>query len=88
MLAIPLTVLGVMPGFWLLNAVNGQIVGGYADPVYFTATAHDRHDRPGGDRDPRLDHPGRLHRPVAGDAAGRSSTRSWRAAWSGCGRSC
>jgi multidrug efflux pump subunit AcrB len=40
MLAIPLTVLGVMPGFYLLNAVAaGQTVGGYADPVYFTATA-------------------------------------------------
>jgi multidrug efflux pump subunit AcrB len=39
MLAIPLTVLGVMPGFWLLNALNGQVVGGHADPVLFTATA-------------------------------------------------
>ncbi|WP_165070040.1 efflux RND transporter permease subunit [Paludisphaera rhizosphaerae] len=39
MLAIPLTVLGVMPGFWLLNAMNGQVVGGHADPVLFTATA-------------------------------------------------
>lgn len=39
MLAIPLTVLGVMPGFWLLNAINGQVVGGHADPVLFTATA-------------------------------------------------
>ncbi|MDX1927777.1 MAG: efflux RND transporter permease subunit [Pirellulaceae bacterium] len=39
MLAIPLTALGVMPGFYLLNAVAGQTVGGYADPVYFTATA-------------------------------------------------
>jgi multidrug efflux pump subunit AcrB len=38
MLAIPLTVLGVMPGFWLLNTVNAQHVGGYLDPVYFTAT--------------------------------------------------
>jgi multidrug efflux pump subunit AcrB len=38
MLAIPLTILGVLPGFWLLNAVTGQTVGGYADPVYFTAT--------------------------------------------------
>lgn len=38
MLAIPLTVLGVMPGFWLLNLVSGQNVGGYFDPVYFTAT--------------------------------------------------
>jgi multidrug efflux pump subunit AcrB len=39
MLAIPLTVLGVMPGFWALNALAGQDVGGYADSVYFTATA-------------------------------------------------
>ena len=39
MMAIPLTVLGVMPGFWILNAMTGQQVGGYADPVFFTATA-------------------------------------------------
>lgn len=39
MLAIPLTVLGVMPGFWLLNQISGTTVGGYADPVFFTATA-------------------------------------------------
>ena len=38
MLAIPLTVLGIMPGFWLLNAIAGQQVGGYADPIFFTAT--------------------------------------------------
>jgi multidrug efflux pump subunit AcrB len=38
MLAIPLTVLGVMPGFWLLNALSAQHVGGLLDPVYFTAT--------------------------------------------------
>jgi len=39
MLAIPLTVLGVMPGFWLLNHLTGQMIGGYSDPVLFTATA-------------------------------------------------
>jgi multidrug efflux pump subunit AcrB len=39
MLAIPLTVLGVMPGFWLLNHLTSHTVGGYADPVFFTATA-------------------------------------------------
>ncbi len=39
MLAIPLTVLGVMPGFWLLNRMMGQSIGGHADPVLFTATA-------------------------------------------------
>ena len=38
MMAIPLTIIGVMPGFWLLNALAGQNVGGYADPVFFTAT--------------------------------------------------
>lgn len=38
MLAIPLTILGVMPGFWLLNAMSAQQVGGFLDPVYFTAT--------------------------------------------------
>jgi multidrug efflux pump subunit AcrB len=39
MMAIPLTVLGVMPGFYMLNVMASQNVGGYADPVYFTATA-------------------------------------------------
>jgi multidrug efflux pump subunit AcrB len=38
MLAIPLTILGVMPGFWLLNAVNAEQVGRFWNPVYFTAT--------------------------------------------------
>jgi multidrug efflux pump subunit AcrB len=39
MLAIPLTVIGIMPGFWLLNLIAGDTVGQYADPVFFTATA-------------------------------------------------
>jgi multidrug efflux pump subunit AcrB len=38
MLAIPLTILGVIPGFWLLNAASAQNVGGFLNPVYFTAT--------------------------------------------------
>jgi multidrug efflux pump subunit AcrB len=38
MTAIPLTVLGVMPGFWLLNLISSNYMGGYLDPVYFTAT--------------------------------------------------
>ena len=38
MLAIPLTILGVMPGFWLLNLVEAEQVGGFLNPVYFTAT--------------------------------------------------
>jgi multidrug efflux pump subunit AcrB len=39
MLAIPLTVIGIMPGFWLLNVLVAGEVSGYADPVLFTATA-------------------------------------------------
>lgn len=39
MISIPLTVVGIMPGFWLLNLLTGTTVGGYSNPVYFTATA-------------------------------------------------
>ncbi len=39
MLAIPLTFIGIMPGFWLLNRLGAGAVGGYANPVFFTATA-------------------------------------------------
>lgn len=39
MLAIPLTLIGIMPGFWLLNIMAGQAIGGYPNPIYFTATA-------------------------------------------------
>ncbi|HPP52534.1 MAG TPA: efflux RND transporter permease subunit, partial [Thermoguttaceae bacterium] len=39
MLAIPLTMIGIMPGFWLLNLIANRPVGGYPDPVFFTATA-------------------------------------------------
>ena len=38
MIAIPLTVIGIMPGFWFIN-LFAEDVGVYADPVYFTATA-------------------------------------------------
>jgi len=39
MLAIPLGAIGVMPGFRLLNMLTATTVGGYAAPVWFTATA-------------------------------------------------
>ncbi|MDX1649064.1 MAG: efflux RND transporter permease subunit, partial [Myxococcota bacterium] len=39
MISIPLTLIGIMPGFWLLNLVAGDTVGGHADGVFFTATA-------------------------------------------------
>ena len=38
MIAIPLTVIGIMPGFWLLNLFAAPIAG-YPNPIYFTATA-------------------------------------------------
>ena len=39
MSAVPLTLLGILPGFWLLNALAGSTVGGFGDPVFFTATS-------------------------------------------------
>ncbi|TXI38222.1 MAG: efflux RND transporter permease subunit, partial [Nitrosomonas sp.] len=39
MIAIPLTIIGIMPGFWLLNWVMASPIEGYPNPVYFTATA-------------------------------------------------
>lgn len=39
MVAIPLTLIGVMPGFALLNLLFAGKVAGFADPIYFTATA-------------------------------------------------
>jgi len=39
MSAIPLTLLGILPGFWLLNIVAGGEIGGFGDPVFFTATS-------------------------------------------------
>ena len=39
MSAIPLTLLGILPGFWLLNLIAGGTIGGFGDPVFFTATS-------------------------------------------------
>jgi len=38
MMAIPLTVLGIMPGFFILNLFP-DAVGGFSNPVFFTATS-------------------------------------------------
>lgn len=38
MCAIPLTIIGIAPGFWLLNLFAGTEVGGYSSPIFFTAT--------------------------------------------------
>ena len=39
LIALPLSVIGILPGFWLLNVITGHPVGGWENPVYFTATA-------------------------------------------------
>ncbi len=39
MLAIPLSMIGIMPGFWVLNQIGERTVDGYPDPILFTATA-------------------------------------------------
>ncbi len=38
MMAIPLTILGIMPGFFILN-LFAENIGGYGNPVFFTATS-------------------------------------------------
>ncbi|ALS34358.1 hypothetical protein PTRA_a3374 [Pseudoalteromonas translucida KMM 520] len=39
MSAIPLTVIGIMPGFWLLNQFGERSIASAPEPVLFTATA-------------------------------------------------
>jgi multidrug efflux pump subunit AcrB len=39
MISIPLTLIGIMPGFWLLSALSGEPIRGFANPTFFTATA-------------------------------------------------
>ncbi|MCE5229536.1 efflux RND transporter permease subunit [bacterium] len=38
-LAIPLTMIGIMPGFWLLGLFGERVVAGFPNPIFFTATA-------------------------------------------------
>jgi multidrug efflux pump subunit AcrB len=39
MVAIPLTLIGIMPGFWLFNLLFADTVGGFENPIFFTATS-------------------------------------------------
>ena len=39
MSSIPLTIIGIMPGFWLINQFGEREIAGAPDPVLFTATA-------------------------------------------------
>ncbi len=38
MAAIPLTLIGVLPGFWFLNIFFTSPTGGFENPIFFTAT--------------------------------------------------
>jgi multidrug efflux pump subunit AcrB len=37
--SIPLTIIGIMPGFWLMNQFGERVIAGAPDPILFTATA-------------------------------------------------
>lgn len=39
MIALPLTLIGIMPGFWLFNVLFARPAGGFENPVFFTATS-------------------------------------------------
>ena len=39
MRAIPLMVIGVMPGFWFLNQIGQHSIGGFRNPVFFSGPA-------------------------------------------------
>ncbi|MFP4475874.1 MAG: efflux RND transporter permease subunit [Desulfatibacillaceae bacterium] len=39
LVAIPLTFIGIMPGFWLFNMFFTEPVGSFGNPVFFTATS-------------------------------------------------
>lgn len=39
MSSIPLTIIGIMPGFWLMNLFGERAIASAPDPVMFTATA-------------------------------------------------
>jgi multidrug efflux pump subunit AcrB len=39
MISIPLTLIGILPGFWVLGLVSGGEIGGFPNPTFFTATA-------------------------------------------------
>ncbi|NIR29923.1 MAG: efflux RND transporter permease subunit [Gammaproteobacteria bacterium] len=39
LLAIPLSVIGIMPGFWFLNQIGERVIEAHPNPILFTATA-------------------------------------------------
>ena len=61
MVVDPADVIGIMPGFWLLNLFAAATVGGLPNPVFFTATGMIGMIALAGHRGPQRDHPDRLH---------------------------
>jgi len=39
MVSVPLTLIGILPGFWLFNVLFSNSIGGFENPVFFTATS-------------------------------------------------
>ncbi len=39
MISIPLTMIGILPGFSILNLISGGKIGQFENPIFFTATA-------------------------------------------------
>ena len=76
MLAIPLTMIGIMPGFWLLERA-GRPAGRAAipNPVFFTATAMIGMIALAGHRGPQLGRADRLHPPRQGAKGCRCARR-------------
>ncbi len=59
MISIPLTLIGILPGFWLLGVMTAGRRRA-PNPVFFTATAMIGDDRAGGDRGAERDHADRV----------------------------
>ena len=87
MMAIPLTVLGVMPGFYAPQRPGEPNRRRIRRLGLLHRHGHDRHDRTGWHRDPRLDHSRGFHPTGFRTRAARCLMRSWRAVSSVCGLS-
>ena len=87
MVAIPLTMIGVMPGFALKFSLHPAGAGLW-QPHLLHRHRHDRHDRPGGHRGAQLHHPHRLHPPPPGPGVFRWRKRCCARGRCGFGPSC
>jgi len=56
MVAIPLTMIGILPGFAMLNAFFAQAIGKYTDSIFFHSYWNDRNDSPRRNCGPKFHH--------------------------------